>query len=535
MKSLSKRMPLYWIASVAVVISAHILLDYLGFERLEKGVAEAGLTAALLSFPYYFLRKTVMEPLGELERVARMVSGGDLTARAEVSSPNEFKELADAFNGMIERLSESYGQLVELNKNLEKTVDERTLALSVEHEKLSSIFKNIPDGVTFISVAGEIVEVNPMMEEIWGAKAEELKGTLVEELPDGPIKNSLIFVNGGEIPARRCWEMHRCENKDCPAYMSEDIRCWLVSGTYCRKGIQTSVKRKREDICSNCEFYKETLAQCSEAREMEIKGRHYKISSALVLDKNNKVSGEIKTFFDVTEDKLLEKRKADFISLITHDLKSPLTNIIVYSELMKDKDLDEEEKEFIESITRNGKKLLDMVEQYLDLSKMEAGMLKLNTARVDSSNLINEAVKDIQVQADNKAITIDTELPPKAVEVVADRERLSRVMTNLLSNAIKYSPNGALIRISAMETTEGTDRFLEIKVSDTGYGIGPKELPHVFERYYRSSDNPGVRGTGLGLAVVKSLVDAHEGRVSVDSKLHEGTTFTVTIPMGTNN
>ena len=531
----SRIMPFFWVATVAIVISAHLLLDYLGLERSEKGVVEAVLTATLLFFPYHFLRKRVMTPLEELERAADLVASGDLSARAEVSSPKEFKELADAFNGMVERLSETYIQLVELNKNLEKTVEDRTLALSVEHEKLSSIFKNIPDGVTFISVAGEIIEVNPMMEEIWGVKAEELKGRLVDELPDGPVKTSLVFGNGGGKPSRRCWEMHHCENKDCPAYMSEDIRCWLVSGTYCRKGIQASVKRKREDICSSCAFYKETLALCSEAREMEILGRHYKISSALVLDRNNKVSGELKTFFDVTEDKLLEKRKADFISLITHDLKSPLTNILVYSELLKDKELGKDEAEFVGSITRNGKKLLDMVEQYLDLSKMEAGMLELKTAQVDSSDLINEAVSDIQVQATDKAITIDKELPTKAVEIVADRERLSRVMTNLISNAIKYSPNGARVRVSARETTEGPERFLEIQVSDTGYGIGPDELPHVFERYYRSSDTSGVRGTGLGLAVVKSLVEAHKGKVTVDSKLHEGTTFTVTIPLRTTN
>jgi len=527
----SRRMPIFWVATVAVVVSAHFLLDYLGLEHPEKGVVEAVLTSTLLFFPYYFLRKRVMTPLGELERAAGLVSSGDLSARAVVSSPSEFKELADVFNGMVEKLSESYSQLVELNRGLEKTVEDRALALSVEHEKLSSIFKSIPDGVIFISVSGEIIEVNPMMGEIWGVKAEELKGRLVEELPDGPVKNSLVFECASEKPCKHCWEVHLCEKKECPAYMSEDIRCWLVSGTYCRKGIQVSVKRKREAFCSECEYYKETMSRCSEAREMDILGRHYKISGALVLDKNKKVSGEIKTFYDVTEDKLLEKRKADFISLITHDLKSPLTNILVYAELLKDKGLDEEEAEFAGSITRNGKRLLDMVEQYLDLSKMEAGMLELKTELVDSSDLINEAVRDIQVQADNKGITIDKELPPEAVEVVADRERLSRVITNLLSNAIKYSPNGAMVRVSAREMMEGPERFLEIQVSDTGYGIEPKELPHVFERYYRSSDTTGIRGTGLGLAVVKSLVDAHKGQVTVESRLREGTTFTVTLPL----
>ena len=138
-------------------------------------------------------------------------------------------------------------------------MEERTHNLTIEHGKLSAIFKSIPDGVIFLSVSGEILEVNPMMSVIWGIPAEELKGKTVSELPDGPVKESLIFRCDGARGDKRCWETFNCVQKNCPAYMSDDMRCWLISGTFCHAGVQVSVKRKMEDICSNCGMYKDIV------------------------------------------------------------------------------------------------------------------------------------------------------------------------------------------------------------------------------------------------------------------------------------
>ncbi len=330
--------------------------------------------------------------------------------------------------------------------------------MTVEHGKLSAIFKSIPDGVIFLSVSGEIIEVNPMMSVIWGGPADELKGKTVNELPDGPIKESLIFRCNGSRGGKRCWETFNCVHKNCPAYMSDDMRCWLISGTFCHASVQVSVKRKLEDICSSCDVYKDVIERYGQLVETEINGRQFKISSSLVLDENNKVMGEIKTFYDVTGEKLLEKRKSDFISLITHDLKSPLTSILGYSDLLMEEasgKLGPEEQGYLTSIKSNGAKILDLVEQYLDLTKIEAGMMRLDLKETDPAGLLEEAVSALNVQAMEKNIKIRLDAPEGLPVITVDREKMLRVITNLVSNSIKYTMSGGSVEVSAK--CAGTD------------------------------------------------------------------------------
>jgi signal transduction histidine kinase/HAMP domain-containing protein len=539
--SLDRRLVIWWLLAVIAVISAHFLMDYLGMERQEKGLLEAVVTASLLLVPFFFVRRQVLRPLDKIRDAAHKIISGDLSARANVTRPREIKDLAETINAMVTNLEYSYRQTLDANANLEKTVEDRTHNLTIEHGKLSAIFKSIPDGVIFLSVSGEIIEVNPMMSVIWGGPADELKGKTVNELPDGPIKESLIFRCNGSRGGKRCWETFNCVHKNCPAYMSDDLRCWLVSGTYCHASVQISVKRKLEDICSNCEVYKDIIERYGQVAETEINGRQFKISSSLVLDENNKVIGEIKTFYDVTGEKLLQKRKTDFISMITHDLKSPLTSILGYSDLLMAEasgKLEPEEKGYLSSIKNNGAKILDLVEQYLDLTKTEAGMMTLDLKEADPASLLRETVSALNVQAMEKNIKILLDAPDGLPAISVDRGKMLRVITNLVSNAIKYTMSGGSVEVSAKSAVMDGDgagkpagAAVEVSVKDSGYGIGPDDLPHIFDRYYRSKSISGIRGTGLGLAVVKSLVDAHEGEVSVESELGKGSKFTVRIPV----
>ncbi len=538
--SLNKKLIVWWLLAVCAVVSAHFIMDYLGLERREKGIVEAVVTATMLLVPFFLVRSGVVRPLEIIRAAAYKVMAGDFSARARVSQPIEFRELSETLNAMVAKLDHTNRQLLDTNIGLEKAVADRTRELRVEHGKLSAIFKSIPDGVIFLSVSGEIIEVNPMMSVIWGVAAEELKGKTVSELPDGPVKESLIFRCTGSRGGKRCWETFNCVHKNCPAYMSDDLRCWLTSGTFCHASVQVSVKRKLEDICSNCEVYKDIIERYGQVIETEINGRQFKISSSLVLDENNKVIGEIKTFYDVTGEKLLEKRKSDFISLITHDLKSPLTSILGYSDLLlveASEKLGPEEQGYLTSIKSNGAKILDLVEQYLDLTKIEAGMMRLDLQETDPAGLLEEAVSALNVQAMEKNIKIRLGAPEGLPVITVDREKMLRVITNLVSNSIKYTMSGGSVEVSARSA--GTDseaagkpaQAVEISVADNGYGMDKDDLPHIFDRYYRSKSISGIRGTGLGLAVVKFLVDAQGGEVSVESELGKGSKFTVRIPV----
>jgi signal transduction histidine kinase/HAMP domain-containing protein len=539
--SLDRRLIVWWLLAVIAVVSAHFFMDYLGLERQEKGLLEAVVTASLLLVPFFFVRRQVLRPLDKIRDAAHKIISGDLSARANVTRPREIKDLAETINAMVTNLDYSYRQVLDTNANLEKTVEDRTHNLTIEHGKLSAIFKSIPDGVIFLSVSGEIIEVNPMMSVIWGVPTEELKGKTVAELPDGPIKESLIFRCNGSRGGKRCWETFNCVHKNCPAYMSDDMRCWLISGTYCHASVQVSVKRKLEDICSSCDVYKDIIERYGQLVETEINGRQFKISSSLVLDENNKVIGEIKTFYDVTGEKLLQKRKSDFVSMITHDLKSPLTSILGYSDLLMEEasgKLGPEEKGYLNSIKYNGAKILDLVEQYLDLTKTEAGMMTLDLKDTDPASLLQETVSALNVQAMEKNIKIHLNAPEGLPAISVDRGKMLRVITNLVSNSIKYTMSGGSVEVSAksavmdsVEAGKPAGEAVEVSVQDNGYGIDPDDLPHIFDRYYRSKSISGIRGTGLGLAVVKSLVDAHGGDVSVESELGKGSKFTVRIPV----
>jgi signal transduction histidine kinase len=539
--SLDRRLIIWWLLAVIAVVSAHFIMDYLGLERREKGIVEAVVTATLLLVPFFLIRRKVLRPLEIIRAAAYKIMAGDFSARAKVSQPLEFRELSETLNAMVAKLDQTNRQLLDANVNLEKTVQDRTRELTVEHRKLSAIFKSIPDGVIFLAVSGEIMEVNPMMSIIWGIPAEELKGKTVSELPDGPVKESLIFRCNGSRGGKRCWETFNCVQKNCPAYMSDDLRCWLISGTFCHASVQVSVKRKLEDICSNCEVYKDIIERYGQVVETEINGRQFKISSSLVLDENNKVMGEIKTFYDVTGEKLLEKRKSDFISLITHDLKSPLTSILGYSDLLLEEasdKLETEEKGYLTSIKSNGARLLELVEQYLELTRIEAGMMSLDLQETDPASLLQEAVFALDVQAMEKNIKIHLDAPEGLPVIKVDRGKMLRVITNLVSNSIKYTMSGGSVEVSAKcagtdgaKACEPSAEAVEISVADNGYGMDKDDLPHIFDRYYRSKSISGIRGTGLGLAVVKSLVEAHGGEVSVESELGKGSKFTVKIPV----
>lgn len=223
------------------------------------------------------------------------------------------------------------------------------------------------------------------------------------------------------------------------------------------------------------------------------------------------------------------------IALLTHDLKSPLTSILGYSELLLSGGrykLEGEQEEYVESIMRSGERLLDMAEQYLDLTKMEAGLSGVKLAPVDPEMLLKEAVSGLEVQALEKKIALSCDIAPGLPTLLADERKMARVFANLITNAIKYTPEGGAVTVksypAALETGEPA---WAVTVSDTGYGIADDDIKNIFKTYYRSSSSAGTRGTGLGLAVVKSFVEAHGGTVRVESSKGTGSSFTVLIPV----
>tara|TARA_R110001599_G_scaffold115425_1_gene282162 strand:+ start:2970 stop:5543 length:2574 start_codon:yes stop_codon:yes gene_type:complete len=237
-----------------------------------------------------------------------------------------------------------------------------------------------------------------------------------------------------------------------------------------------------------------------------------------------------------TNEKLqaLDKVKSRLFANISHELRTPLTliNAPLESLIHSDKINDPEIRQTLETATRNGANLLSLVEEILDLAKLDGGKLKLVENPVRVNNFIELLLSDYKSGFAHKSITLTYKFYPKTdLAILIDENRCTKIINNLLSNALKFTPEGGSISVVVDEDIE--ENLLSVKVTDNGVGIHPADIHHVFDRYYQSDqpDKKAEGGTGIGLALAKELTHLHGGRLTVDSKLGQGATFTLTLPI----
>ncbi len=232
--------------------------------------------------------------------------------------------------------------------------------------------------------------------------------------------------------------------------------------------------------------------------------------------------------------------KARFISNMSHELRTPLTSIIGYSELLLDRtpgEINEAQERYITHIMQAGKHLLHLVNNILDLAKIEAGRLSLATETVNIGDLIQEVTFIMKPQADKKSIQIETDVAPDVSEFTADRVKLKQILFNLLSNAVKFTPEGGSVGIKAEYVLRPFTwmppdrRFLKLTIWDTGIGIPEDKRESIFEEFEQVDTSRSTEGVGLGLAMTKRLVELHGGYIDLDSTPGEGSRFYVYLPV----
>jgi PAS domain S-box-containing protein len=274
------------------------------------------------------------------------------------------------------------------------------------------------------------------------------------------------------------------------------------------------------------------------------------ISTSLLRDSRYSISGLNIVFRDMTASKELDRlrrldqMKSEFVANVSHELKTPLTSIKAYTEALIDMveasrakfaavegagaDLDQQ-KEFLKVVDEESDRLLFLINDLLNVARIQAGKLKLNLEKVNPHLLVTEILNLSKVQSAKHRVI--TELAPDLPQIVLDKEKMKEVTINLTSNAIKYSPKGGRVWIR-MDLVE---RNLRIQVQDEGMGISKEDLPKIFEQFYRvdNSLTYEVPGTGLGLSIVQAIVEAHGGKIEVASDLGKGSTFTVWLPART--
>jgi signal transduction histidine kinase len=267
------------------------------------------------------------------------------------------------------------------------------------------------------------------------------------------------------------------------------------------------------------------------SQELNQNRMHLQALSAPFWGPDHQVLGTVTVFHDISSFKELDEMKNDFVRMVSHELRSPLAAIRQQHTVILDGLAGELQPKQVEMLSRAQARiqgLLDLINDLLDLSRMEAGRGQLEQVPLQLGKVLQEVVELLQARAEDQQVRLLLELPAPLPLILADRRSMEEVFINLVSNAVNYSPDGGQVTISGMSHGD----YLEVAVRDNGIGIEPEEIGKIFDKFYRVK-HPKTRrviGTGLGLSLVKGLVEAHRGTVEVESEVGRGTVFRVLLP-----
>jgi two-component system phosphate regulon sensor histidine kinase PhoR len=234
-------------------------------------------------------------------------------------------------------------------------------------------------------------------------------------------------------------------------------------------------------------------------------------------------------FQDLTELRSLQTMRRELVGNISHELRTPLSTIKAIVETLKDSAINDQEVagSFLTSIDSEVDRMTQIVAELTELSRIETGRAEFNLGETNLNLLVKETMAQLNPYAERQGVTVATDLSDNLSQVIADRDRMRQVMTNLLHNAIKFSPQGSRVVISTRQERD----YVSVSVIDNGIGIAKKNLPHVFERFYKADKSRSGGGTGLGLAIAKHIVQGHGGEISVQSEEGKGSVFSFTLPL----
>lgn len=407
----------------------------------------------------FWLPRSISRPILELKQGILEIANHNYEKRLDMKSSEEFREVADSFNRMAERLTEYRAS---------------TLADILSAKKfLEAIVNSINEPIIGLNTEREILFINNEALNVLNLKRENVIRQSAEELS---LKNDLL---------RRL------------------IRELVSPGDK-----------------------KEPLKIYADNKESYFKAAYIPINNTNVDKDEPHKLGDVILLKNITEFKELDSAKTTFISTISHELKTPISAIMMSLQLLEDKrvgTLNEEQEQLSKSIKDSSQRLLEITGELLNMTQVEAGKLQMMPKITKPIELIEYAIKANQVQADKFNIQIEVEYPEEKIgKLFVDSEKIAWVLTNLLSNAIRYSRENGRVVIGAQQ--EGDQ--IELYVQDFGKGIDPRYHQSIFDRYFRV---PGtkVQGSGLGLSISKDFVEAHGGTLTVESELGKGSRFVI--------
>jgi PAS domain S-box-containing protein len=360
-----------------------------------------------------------------------------------------------------------------------------------EGAKLEAIVEGIADGVLVLDANRQVILMNPAAARTLGLDASVVEGRHLREIL-GRAESTVDQV------------------------LAQQLYDKLVTGMEHFSSLETS----REGEHRSLDF------------RMEANEKVVEVNLSPVSLTSSELPSLVIVLRDISREAEVERLKNEFISTVSHELRTPMTSIKGYTDLLVNErvgTLSEQQRHFVLVIKNNADRLTALVNDILDISRIETGRLKLQIEPLDLTQLINHVIDSIQGQMVEKSLNLTIDLPPVLPPVCGDESRVTQILENLTSNAWKYTPEGGQITIRARVVND----FVQVDVTDTGIGIDSKDLSQIFDRFYRTeqAEVQAVDGSGLGLSIVKMFVELLGGRIWVESELDQGSTFSFSLPL----
>jgi len=352
-----------------------------------------------------------------------------------------------------------------------------------QKERMDAVIRNLAEGLLVVDEEGKVVLMNPAAEKLLGVKPSEKMGKYVSE---GLGNAHVVSMAQGNLKEE-----------------SGEQQVQLL-------GMNDETKRV------------------------------LKASTAVIENENGQTVGMVSVLSDITRQKELEEMKSKFVANVSHELRTPLVAIQKSLSVILEQqvgEINEQQANFLSIARRNIERLSRLINDLLDVSRLEAGQMNLRPAPFPVAGIVNHVISTVETWVRDKNITIKTEYPLEELEIEADADRITQVVTNLIGNAIKFTPENGTITVavstgSGDKTIPGGD-YVQIGVRDTGIGISPEDQERIFQKFVQVSlmKPAGVASTGLGLTITKELVELHSGRIWVESEPEKGSFFLFRIPL----
>lgn len=416
---------------------------------------------------------TISRSINKIKAGAQRMANGDFSQSIKVSSRDELGELADTFNQMSDRLRESYQRLA-----LEKQRDE-------------ALLESMSEGLVAVDKEGKIVLVNSVAVD------------LLELPPREKVTGASVFEAASLYPK----EDKSKEGTEGDAIVKEQHPA-LMTLTTGQPASDVFTFRHQDG--------KKVLINFS--------------VSPVVLEE--KTVGAILVLRDVTKEKEIDRMKTEFISLASHQLRTPLSAIKWYTEMLVSGDagkLTSDQNEFAQNIYASSERMIELVNSLLNISRIESGRIIIDPKPTDLKDLVNGIVSDLKAKTEERQQTLVISVHKDLPKIKLDPRLIGQVYMNLLTNAIKYTPKGGEISVFI---SKKDDQILS-QVTDNGYGIPKAQHGKIFQKFFRAENIVKVEtdGTGLGLYLIKAIIESSGGKIWFDSEEGKGTTFWFTLPL----